>query len=723
MKKKNTYHFVVNTIFFLGMLGLFTNCGQEVTEEKIAFADKAKNAATYPAEWLMRGGNFQEQHYSPLEKINKENISQLGLAWSVDLPRDGGQEATPLLIDGVLYFSTAWSRVYAVHPITGEELWMYDPQVPKDAGFKACCGPVNRGVAYWEGKIFVASVDGRLIALDAKTGKEVWVANTFADVNNYSTNWSYTITGAPRIAGKNVVIGNGGAEFGVRGFVSAYDIETGKRSWRFYTVPGDPSKPFENPILEEAAKTWKGKWWKVGGGGTAWDAMPYDPELNLLYIGVGNGSPWNPNIRSAGEGDNLFLSSIVAVNADNGEYVWHYQTTPEDGWDYTATQPIILADLEIEGKQRKVLMQAPKNGFFYVLDRITGELLSAEPYSKVTWASHVDMETGRPVVNESAYYWKTGKASAQFPGAVGAHNWHPMAYSPKTGLVYIPEAKFPTTYEDAGDDFQFNAIGRNQGIKNHGAQFPKDKAIIDKVIQSTFVGSLVAWNPVTQKAAWQLPQDWVHAGGILATGSNLLFQGTVEGKLKAMDATTGKVLWDFDAMTAIMAAPMSYEMNGEQYVAVLVGRGGALMGGRRVGDLNPESNSINRSRLLAFKIGGQETLEIEEDLARPMQDMSQEVIDKKAIVASAAPIYQRHCQSCHGFSAVGNSIVPDLRYSPYLQEKESWYKVVGNGLLTKNGMIGFKSILNETEIEDLRKYVVHHNQQSRAYGDTIRLGR
>jgi len=694
--------------------------GPETTQ--VDYAQKAHNPRAYPDQWMFRGGNFEEQHFSPLDQINKANINQLGLAWSVDLPRDGGQEATPLMIDGVLYFSTAWSRVYAVDAHTGELIWKYDPEVSREAGFHACCGPVSRGVAYWDGKVYVASFDGRLIALDAQNGTEVWTADTFKDVNNYSTNHSYTITGAPRVAGKNVIIGNGGSEYGVRGFVTAYDLETGKRTWRFYTVPGDPAEPFENPILEEAVKTWNGEWWKVGGGGTAWDAMPYDPALNLVYIGVGNGSPWNPKLRSDGEGDNLFLSSIVAVNADNGEYVWHYQTTPGDGWDFTASQPIIMANLKIKGEQRQVLMQAPKNGFFYVLDRATGELLSAEPFSKVNWASHVDMETGRPVVEPEAKYWKTGKPFLQWPGPVGAHNWHPMAYSPVSGLVYIPETEFPNKYESVGDDFKFNPIGRNQGLKIPGTQFPKDKAILDKIVKSTFKGSLVAWDPVTQKEVWRLKQEWAHAGGVLATQSDLIFQGTVEGKLKAMDAMTGEVVWDFDAKTAIMAAPMSYRINDMQYIAVLVGRGGALMGGRRVGDLNPENNLINRSRLLVFKLGGQAQLPMDEDEQRVMQDLSQEVVPE-GLIAEIAPIYGRQCQSCHGFSAVGNSITPDLRYSPYLRDSTFWYNVVGEGSLAKKGMVGLKSILTAEEIEKLRKYVIHHNQQSRAYGDTLRIGR
>ena len=356
-----------------------------VTAERIIHADRE------PGNWLTHGRTYSEQRFSPLKQINDRNVGDLGLAWHYDFGTRRGLEATPLVIDGVMYVTGNWSVVHALDARTGRPLWQFDPEVDPAWAVHLCCDVVNRGVAAWGDKIYVGTLDGRLIALDMATGRKVW------EVLTVDRDWPYSITGAPRVANGKVFIGNGGAELGVRGYVSAYDAETGKQVWRFYTIPGDPSKPFESPAMEMAAKTWSGKWWTMGGGGTAWDSLVYDPELNLLYIGVGNGGPWNQEIRSAGDGDNLFLSSIVAVNADTGEYVWHYQTTPGDTWDYTATQTMILAELNIGGKQRKVIMQAPKNGFFYVLDRGTGELLSAEPYVAVTWATHVDMATGRPV--------------------------------------------------------------------------------------------------------------------------------------------------------------------------------------------------------------------------------------------------------------------------------------------------------------------------------------
>ncbi|HZD52745.1 MAG TPA: PQQ-dependent dehydrogenase, methanol/ethanol family, partial [Woeseiaceae bacterium] len=399
----------------------------------VAMVDGARIEAadSEPGNWLSHGRTYREQRFSPLTQIDADNAARLGLAWYYDLDTNRGQEATPIVVDGIMFVSTAWSKVKALNAATGELLWAYDPEVAGEKAVETCCDVVNRGVAVWKGRVYVGTLDGRLIALDAATGKPVWSAQTTDPALPYS------ITGAPRVFEDKVVIGNGGAEFGVRGYVSAFDAATGERAWRFYTVPGDPSKPFESKAMERAAETWTGEWWKLGGGGTVWDSIVFDPALGLVYIGIGNGSPWNQSIRSPDGGDNLFLASIVALDVDTGEYVWHYQTTPGESWDYTATQPMILADLEIDGRERKVIMQAPKNGFFYVLDRETGELISAQPFATVTWASAIDPETGRPVENGQARY--SGPAPALVaPGPGGAHSWQPMAYYPQTGLVYIP---------------------------------------------------------------------------------------------------------------------------------------------------------------------------------------------------------------------------------------------------------------------------------------------
>ena len=403
------------------------------TPKPTALVDAARLTAPADGEWLSYGRTYDEQRFSPLDKIDAGNVGQLGLAWSYDLDTAHRvQESTPLVIDGVMYVTSAWSKLFALEAKSGKEIWRFDPKVPGEAGVKACCDVGNRGVAAWNGKIFLGTLDGRLIALDAATGKQLWEVMTVPAGQNY------TITGAPRVFEGKVLIGNGGAELGARGFVTAYDADSGKQVWRFYTVPGDPSQPFESPALEKAAKTWKGQWWKFGGGGTVWDSIVYDPKLRLIYIGVGNGSPWNQALRSPGGGDNLYLSSIVALKVDNGEYVWHFQTTPGETWDYTATQPIILADLEIGGKPRQVLMQAPKNGYFYVIDRVTGEFISGAPYAFMNWSKGLDPKTGRPIENREARYDKSGKPAVVVPGPGGAHNWHPMSFSPLTRLAYFP---------------------------------------------------------------------------------------------------------------------------------------------------------------------------------------------------------------------------------------------------------------------------------------------
>ncbi|HSC14273.1 MAG TPA: PQQ-dependent dehydrogenase, methanol/ethanol family, partial [Gammaproteobacteria bacterium] len=385
-----------------------------------------------PGQWLTTGRTYGEQRFSPLDEIDASNVGELGLAWYGDLRVSRAQEATPLFVDGVLYVTTAWSNVNAYDARTGNPLWSFDAKVPREWGSRACCDVVNRGPAAWNGKIYVGTIDGRLVALDAATGTPAWEADTLV-----RRDIAYTITGAPRVVKGKVIIGNGGAEYGVRGYVSAYDAETGALAWRFFTVPGDPKLGFENETLARAAETWNGEWWRLGGGGTVWDSMAYDADLDLLYVGTGNGSPWNRGLRSPGGGDNLFLSSIVALRPGDGSYVWHYQTTPGDSWDYTATQPIVVADLTLDGAQRRVVMQAPKNGFFYVLDAASGRLLSADKFAAVNWASGVDLATGRPIENPAARYEVTGRAAAVQPSSGGAHNWHPMAYSPQTGLVYF----------------------------------------------------------------------------------------------------------------------------------------------------------------------------------------------------------------------------------------------------------------------------------------------
>src|SRR6056297_1756079 len=455
---------------------------QRVDGERIVEADGE------PGNWLTHGRTYSEQRFSPLARVDTQNVDELGLAWSFELPTRRGQEATPIVVDGVMYVTGSWSMVFALDARTGEKLWSYDPRVPRATGRNACCDAVNRGVAVWEGKVLFGTLDGRLMALDAVTGEKLWERVTV------DQSQPYTITGAPRVVKNKVLIGNGGGEYGVRGYLSAYDPDTGEMLWRFYTVPGNPADGFENEAMAMAAETWNGEWWKLGGGGTVWDSMAYDPELDLLYVGVGNGSPWNQAQRSPGGGDNLFLSSIVALRPDTGEYVWHYQTTPGDTWDYTATQHMILADLTIEGVERKVLMQAPKNGFFYVLDRTNGEFISAEAYVPVTWATHVDPETGRPVESPDAQY--ANEARLVRPAPYGGHNWHPMAFNQNAGLVYIPALDIPFSFAQ-DNAFKHNPGGWNTGLDLAQTVPPKDaETLVDALSQVK--GHLTAWDPVSQ---------------------------------------------------------------------------------------------------------------------------------------------------------------------------------------------------------------------------------
>lgn len=677
----------------------------EKTETAAAsIAAEIGRSAEKSGNWMLHGRTYSEQRFSPLTQITKENVKDLGLSWFYDIETRRGMEATPILIDGKLFLTSAWSIVHAFDAKTGKLLWKYDPEVPGEWGAKGCCDVVNRGVAYWEGKIYVGSFDGRLIALDADSGKKVWETDTLIDRTK-----SYTITGAPRVVKGRVLIGNGGAEFGVRGYVSAYDAQTGKLDWRFYTVPGDPSKPFENPILEEAAKTWTGEWWKVGGGGTVWDSMAYDPDLDLLYIGVGNGSPWDPRIRSPEGGDNLFLSSIVALRPDTGEYVWHYQTTPGDQWDYTATQHMILADLEIEGETRQVLMQAPKNGFFYVLDRKTGELISAENYAPMTWAKGVDMKTGRPNIVPEARYDRFDGVWGGMPGALGAHSWHPMSFNPKTGLVYITTQIMGFPYLEE-KPFEMEPLGVNLGVDLSAAEPPADPKVVDQ-FRKTLTGELLAWDPVKQKEVWRKTIGGPGNGGVVSTASGLVFQGNKQGFLAAYDATDGEQLWNYPVQTGVIAPPISYEIDGKQYVTVVAGWGGViplLMGGLSHNDDGPQ---VNRSRVLVFELGGEKELPEPYDVARPSAPPPK-AFGTKAELAHGEKLFARYCGTCHGGGAVSGGIVPDLRKSPVLGTEEAWFAITYDGKLKDNGMVSFKDVLSKKDLSDIRAYVVQRAHAS-----------
>jgi len=663
-----------------------------VDEARLVAADE------HPGQWMSHGRTYSEQRFSPLTQINTENVSQLGLTWYADFDTRRGQESTPLVIDGVVYVTTAWSKVYAFDAKTGKELWKYDPKVPGEWAVNACCDVVNRGVAAWKGKLYLGALDGRLIAIDAKTGKPVW------EVYTIDRDKPYTITGAPRVAKGKVIIGQGGSEFHMRGYVSAYDAETGEMLWRWYIVPGNPADGFENPQMEMAAKTWGGEWWKTGGGGAPWDGITYDPETNRVYVGTGNGAPWPADIRSPGGGDHLFLASIVALDVDTGEYRWHYQMTPNESWDYDNTQQITVADLVIDGKKRHVVMQASKNGFFYVLDAKTGELISAQNFVPVNWAKGIDMKTGRPIVNPESKY-TTERGFVALPSFAGAHSWHPMSYSPITGLVYIPAVNssypFVAAYEDD------NPMGQKLSIS-----FAKSAEMLrDPKTLRVNEGILLAWDPVQQKEVWRVSHGQGRGGGTLATAGGLVFQGTGGGlqteglsvpmHFSAYRADDGTKLWSFAAQTGVLAGPVSYEVDGEQYIAVVAGH-------RQGGDYY----SPNYSRLLVFKLGG--TAELPPPIEVPPRRL-----DPPAPFGTTAQLtvgeekYSRFCSTCHGVDAQSGGMFPDLRYSPTLHSQEAFDAIVLGGALTENGMVSFARAITPEEAQAIRAFVTQRANEAK----------
>ncbi len=690
-------------VMTIAALLVLTACSKEPSPPVTEGVTDALLANPPAGEWLNYGGDIGGQHYSSLNLINGGNIGELGLAWFADFDTDRGQEAIPLIHDGVLYLSTAWSMVKAYDARNGKLKWSYDPKVPKETLVRACCDAVNRGVALYGDKVYVATLDGRLVALEQATGKVVFEKVAVPNQRDYA------ITGAPRIANGLVLIGSGGAEFKARGFIGAFDAQTGEEIWRFHTTPGNPADGFESEAMEKAAKTWSGEWWKYGGGGTVWDAITFDPVTGLVYFGTGNAAPWSP--AAAGrEGDSLYTSSIVAVDARTGEYAWHYQETPEDRWDYDSASPIIVRDLTIEGKTRRVVIHAPKNGFFFLFDASSGELLSGTSYAPQNWTTGIDPKTGKPTITPEARYDVTGKPFSSLPGPMGAHSFHPMSYNPKTGLVYVPTNSGSSPFA-SDDDWQPTEVGYQSAqdplLWALPSEIPEDG---DAASISLGNGALIAWDPVSAREVWRTELPLLGNGGVLSTAGNLVFQGTTGGLFHAYSAETGKQLWSFDVQSGVVAAPMSYALDGDQYVAIVVGWGGSW-GGAAI--QSPATRNI--SRVLVFKLGAKNQLPPVIDLELAPIDPPPFTGTEKQVIAGAR-IYGRYCFACHGAYAVAGALYPDLRRSAMLEDPSAIEAIVLDGALKHDGMASFKAAIGKKDAEAIRQYLIKRANDSKVLG-------
>jgi quinohemoprotein ethanol dehydrogenase len=649
------------------------------------------------SDWAAYGRTYGEGHYSPLAEVDSQNVNRLGLQWSLDLPV-GNSVTMPLAVDGILYFATGYSVVHAVEARTGSKLWTYDPQVALQAGRKLQAPWGTRGLAWWRDRVFTATADGRLIAINTRDGRPLW------SVLTVGANDGRYISGAPRVFDDKVVIGHGGADFsGVRGYVTVYDADSGKQLWRFFTVPGNPAEgpdhAASDSIMPMAATTWSGQWWKHGGGGTVWNAITYDRDFDTVLLGTGNGAPWNHRIRSEGKGDNLFLCSMIAVDAGTGRYKWHYQFNPGETWDYNAAMDMQLGELRIGDVAHKVVVTAPKNGFFYVIDRSNGKLISAEPFASVNWATKIDLTTGRPVEVPQARY-PNGSTFVLRPSPSGAHNWNPMSWNADTGLVYIPTLNFATKYNDQG--ITAKTWKRRPGVVlNGGVNF---EYLLDDSIPELNTSSLLAWDPARQKEVWRVKQPDFWNGGVLSTAGNLVFQGETNGRFSAYDAASGDRIWSFDAQAPVLAAPITYRVEARQYVTVLTGYGATPAAfGPLLAKYDIDYRTQKR-RVLTFALDGRARLA--PPPARPTRERPPDptFAPDDAAAQRGMVTFGTRCALCHGFNMVAGGNAPDLRYSPAPLEAGAFAAIVRDGALLPLGMPRFDD-MTDAEREDLRQFI------------------
>jgi quinohemoprotein ethanol dehydrogenase len=645
-------------------------------------------------EWPSDGRDYTAQRFSPLTQIEASNVSQLGLAWYDDLDTYRGVEATLIYAGGVLYNTLAWNITTAYDARTGRRLWTYDPEVPREFGRYACCEPVARGLAMHGDKIIIGTLDGRLIALDKTTGKPLWTTQTFDHAMPYS------ITGAPRVFGDKVVVGQSGGDLGVRGFVAAYDVETGRKLWKFFLTPNDPAKgpdgEASDPVMDWVRATWSenGMWKQLGGGANPWDSIAYDPELDLVYVGTGNSSPHSRFYRSNDQGDNLFVCSIVALHAADGSYAWHYQMVPGEEWDWTCTSSIITADLTIDGRPRKVLMQAPKNGFFYVLDRATGEFISAKNHVMQNWNEGFDAK-GRPTVSDAVRY--TTDPALVMPGPGGAHNWFPMAYSPRTKLAYFPTYQSGFVYARA-PNWTPQPLRSNSGWGGFGPDMAAKRAPLQAQANAIEKAWLTAWDPVNQRVAWQVPLPRHGNGGVFVTASDLVFEGTTKQSFAAFDARTGRVLWEYATQSAPVAGGITYMLDGVQYIAINAGwGGGAAQIEQSAGIELPRAPA----RLLVFRLGGDRQLPpLAATAAIPPPPPLRA---SEAQVAAGAQLFAETCAVCHGQRAIGG--VKDLRHMT-AETHGKFNQIVLEGLYLDKGMGNFSDLLSTEQADAIHAYLI-----------------
>jgi quinohemoprotein ethanol dehydrogenase len=708
-------------VMLLAGVAILASCGdRQETETRPGWIDRDRllAAAAEPQNWLTIAGQPDGAYFSPLTQINAENVDRIGMAWTYDMGTARGQQASPIVVDGRMYTSGVWGRVYALEAATGKELWTFDPEPDGQYARNACCDVINRGVAVWQGAVYVNSTDGWLFALDAETGAVRWKVDTFIDRTR-----PYSAPSSAHVAGDVVVVGNAGADFNVRGYISAYDLTSGDLRWRFFTVPRDPALgPQDHPDLEKAAETWdRDSLWKMGGGGTVWDSMLYDPRLNLLYVGTGNGSPYSWRDRSPSGGDNLYLASILAINPDTGRLVWHYQTDPGENWDYTATMKMVAADIEIDGAKREVLMQAPKNGFFYVLDRRTGELISAKPFVRTNWASSIDLKTGKPVLTGLGDYHDSPKIV--FPSAIGGRTWRSMTYNPGTGLVYIPAVESAWVYvnllkgkvdPDPNTSMHvlympMQAYDPARIKRLYGMSVPPLATLAAGQSPPKTEGWLRAWNPRTQTLAWQRPAANDADGGTMSTAGNLLIQGNTNGELVFMAADTGRELKRIQTGSAIVAAPVSYSVDGVQYIAVQAGLGGA--DGWAFAPGTAPYKYGNANRILVFRLDGGAPV-LPEEIAIPPIPAPPAQTGTLADIAMGDSLFRERCAACH--ANAGPGVTPDLRkMTP--ETHAVFRQIVHGGLYAPNGMPRFDDLLSEQEVDQIHAYLI--DLSAKAYAE------